>query len=258
MSSSAQIGFHAVYVEAPGGAEISSSGNAIVGSYLNTLGLPERAIARLTSPAPDDMHWLTPSEALRFGIDINVLNDEPASGPQVAPGNGVVGKNPDAKSTAQLEVEATEFVMRYVSFENEEPNRSLDLVSTAYAHQVLHFGKSKTRQEVMRDYASFVGRWPSRSYSLKPGSLAVKCAADQSRCVADGLLEYETASAERNAKSKGISSLHVELSRDGGAFAISAIDGKVLHRQIEKLTPDHGICIGPLCFGASTNESASN
>ena len=38
--------------------------------------------------------------------------------------------------------------MRYVSFENEEPNRSLDLVSNAYAHQVLHFGKLKTRQEV--------------------------------------------------------------------------------------------------------------
>ena len=231
MSSSAQIGFHAVYVKESGVPEISAPGNAIVGSYLNTLGLPEVAIRNLTSAAPSDMHWLTPNEALKFGIDINVLNDEPASEPQVSPGNGVVGKTPDAKSTGQLEAEATKFIMRYVSFENEEPNKSLDLVSNAYAHQVLHFGKLKTKQEVLRDYASFVGRWPSRNYTLQPGSLAVKCAADQSRCVADGLLEYEASSAERNAKSKGISSLHIELSRDGEAFVISAIDGKVLHRQ---------------------------
>ena len=257
MTSSAQIGFHAVYVDEAGVPEISAPGNAVVGSYLNTLGLPEVAIRNLTSAAPNDMHWLTPSEALRFGIEINVLVDDPTPGPQAAPGNGTVAKS-DAASTAQLEAEATDFIRRYVSFENEEPNRSLDLVSTAYAQEVQHFGKLKTRQEVLREYANFVGRWPSRSYSLKPGSLAVKCAADQSRCTADGLLECETASTERNAKSKGITSLHLELSRNGGAFAISAIDGKVLHREFDKVSANRGFCIGPFCIGAATNEKASN
>ena len=256
MTSSAQIGFHAVYVDEAGVPEISSSGNAIVGSYLNALGLPEVAVLKLTSAAPNDMHWLTPSEALSFGIEINVLADDQTSGPQAAPGSGAVGKKTDTTSIAQLEAEATDFVKRYVGFENEEPNRSLDLVSTAYTQQVLHFGKLKTKQEVLRDYANFVGRWPSRTYSLKPGSLAVKC-ANQSQCAADGLLEYETASTERNAKSKGISSLHMELSRNGGAFAISAIDGKVLHREFDKFSANRGLCIGSLCIGG-TNEKASN
>jgi formylglycine-generating enzyme required for sulfatase activity len=85
MSSSAQIGFHAVYVDESGVPEISAPGNAIVGSYLNALGLPEAAVLKLTSAAPNDMHWLTPSEASRFGIDINVLNDDPAAGPQAVP-----------------------------------------------------------------------------------------------------------------------------------------------------------------------------
>ena len=81
---------------------------------------------------------------------------------------------------------------------------------------------------------------------------------NQSQCAADGLLEYETASTERNAKSKGISSLHMELNRNGGAFAISAIDGKVLHREFDKISANRGFCIGPLCIGAATNEKASN
>lgn len=49
MSSSAQIGFHAAYLmNAPSGLpEVSSSANAVIGAYLNALGLPEVAISRL-------------------------------------------------------------------------------------------------------------------------------------------------------------------------------------------------------------------
>jgi hypothetical protein len=250
-----RIGFHAVYVEAPGGTEISPSGNAIVGSYLSTLGLPEAAILNLTSAAPNDMHWLTPTEALRFGIDVIVRDGGASSAPQAESGNSTLGKTPEATPADLLEQQASEFIKRYVSFENEERNRSLELVSTAYAQQVLHFGKLKTKQEVLADYASFTERWPSRNYSLKPG-LVVKC-ADQSRCVADGLLEWDAASAERNAKSTGITSLHIELGREAGTFAIVAIDGKVLHHRLDKLNPDRRFCLGPLCIGG-TNDGASN
>ena len=129
MTSSAQIGFHAVYVDEAGVPEISSSGNAIVGSYLNALGLPEVAVLKLTSAAPNDMHWLTPREALSFGIEINVLADDQTSGTQATPGNGAVGKRTDATSTAQLEAEASDFVKRYVGFENEEPTHDPSILS---------------------------------------------------------------------------------------------------------------------------------
>jgi hypothetical protein len=42
MSPSAKIGFHAAYIS--GSNEISSSGNTIVGSYLNSLGFTDTAI----------------------------------------------------------------------------------------------------------------------------------------------------------------------------------------------------------------------
>jgi len=258
MSSSARIGFHAVYVNASGVPEISSSGNAVVGSYLNSLGLPEAAVLKLTSAAPNDMQWLTPTEAVQFGIDVTVRDIGTVAAPQAAAGTSAVAKAPQATPISQLEAQASDFVRRYVSFENEEPNKSLELVSTAYALQVLHFGKLKTRQEVLTDYASFIERWPSRKYNLKPGSLKVNCSADQSQCVADAVLDWETSSADRNAKSRGVTSWHLVLSRDGGAFAIAAIDGKVLDRHLSKLNLDRGFCLGPLCLRAGANESGAN
>jgi hypothetical protein len=50
---------------------VSSSANALVGAYLNQLGLPFKAIAYITEPPPSDIHWLTFDEARQNGIDVS-------------------------------------------------------------------------------------------------------------------------------------------------------------------------------------------
>ncbi len=49
--------------------------NALVGAYLDQLGLSLDAIAHsITSASPTDMQWLTPQDARgRLGIDFTVL-----------------------------------------------------------------------------------------------------------------------------------------------------------------------------------------
>ena len=145
----------------------------------------------------------------------------------------------------QLETLASEFVIRYVSFENEKPERSLTLVATAYAPLVLHFGKWKTREEVLASYRRFIKQWPNRRFTVKPGSLTVSCAVDQSQCVVDVILNGEASSSERKKESIGLMSRHIVLDRDGNNFAIAAFDGK------DFPNPDRGFCLGPLCFGKS-------
>jgi hypothetical protein len=109
------------------------------------------------------------------------------------------------------------------------------------------------------DYARFVERWPRRKYALKPGSLKVSCFIDKSQCVVDALLDWEVENSERNARSTGVTSWHVLLSRDSSDFAIASIDGKVLERHMHKLNPDLRFCLGPFCFGQSgNNESGAN
>jgi hypothetical protein len=77
MADGAQIGFHAAF-DSQSGQE-SGVGNAVVGAYLNRIGLPYAAVIYITAAAPTSMTWLTVSEAKRNGIDVAPLN---APGPR--------------------------------------------------------------------------------------------------------------------------------------------------------------------------------
>ena len=74
ISDTALVGFHAVYTAQAGETQISSAGNAIVGAYLNQLGLPTSAIVYITSAPPDGMQWLNFADAQRVGIEVKRLN----------------------------------------------------------------------------------------------------------------------------------------------------------------------------------------
>ena len=67
MSAESKIGFHAAYNEA--GKE-TGIGNALVGAYLNKIGLPYSAVVYITQAAPDSMTWLSFVDAEKRGIDV--------------------------------------------------------------------------------------------------------------------------------------------------------------------------------------------
>jgi hypothetical protein len=70
MAAGATVGFHAVYAADDPQRRADSVGNALVGAYLNQLGLPSRAIAYIAETQPDDIRWLTFDDAERIGIDV--------------------------------------------------------------------------------------------------------------------------------------------------------------------------------------------
>jgi hypothetical protein len=78
MGPQAQIGFHAAYDGES--LQITSSGNALVGAYLNKLGLPYSAVAYLTSASPNSVTWLSKPDAERLGIEVATFNaDRPVA-----------------------------------------------------------------------------------------------------------------------------------------------------------------------------------
>ena len=81
MSRNSRVGFHAAYKEISGVASESGMGNALVGAYLNSLGLPTRAVAYITAAAPDSMQWLTQSDAIAVGIDATLYEIEGSNPP---------------------------------------------------------------------------------------------------------------------------------------------------------------------------------
>lgn len=74
MSASAHVGFHAVYTDKNGRPMVSSAGNALVGAYLNELGLSSSAVIYITSAAPTQMQWLSLDDAQQAGIDVKLLS----------------------------------------------------------------------------------------------------------------------------------------------------------------------------------------
>jgi peptidoglycan hydrolase-like protein with peptidoglycan-binding domain len=86
MDRGARIGFHAASMQTESGRVVTSAGNAIVGAYLNRLGIPILAIYHLTQQPPEKMKWLSLAEARELKIDVLALdlnspsrgNDQPA------------------------------------------------------------------------------------------------------------------------------------------------------------------------------------
>jgi hypothetical protein len=74
MGEQALIGFHAAYRKEPTGTSESGMGNAVLGAYLNSIGLSEAAVAYVTMAAPKSMTWLTLEEAAKYGIDVRPLS----------------------------------------------------------------------------------------------------------------------------------------------------------------------------------------
>jgi hypothetical protein len=89
MATNSFIGFHAAYVEKEGRAAETGVGNALLGSYLNQIGLSESAVIYITIRAPNEMNWLTLREAERNGIDVKLFQGAP-----IATSGSPVGNSP--------------------------------------------------------------------------------------------------------------------------------------------------------------------
>ena len=70
MQRGAKIGFHAAYIENRASRTESGVGNALVGSYLTQIGLPETAVIYVTKAAPTQLTLLTLQDAQRIGIEV--------------------------------------------------------------------------------------------------------------------------------------------------------------------------------------------
>jgi hypothetical protein len=79
MGPSAQVGFHSASVP-PGasGPPAGDIGNALMGAYLNRIGLPDRAVIYITKAAPEAITWLSLADAAQQGIDVALFTPAPA------------------------------------------------------------------------------------------------------------------------------------------------------------------------------------
>lgn len=76
LDGTSKLGFHVAYRVVDGKASESGVGNALVGAYLNQIGLPDNAIIYVTSAPPEGIEWLTADKGPTVGITYEPLRAE--------------------------------------------------------------------------------------------------------------------------------------------------------------------------------------
>jgi hypothetical protein len=215
----AKVGFHAAYVQKGGTTTESGPGNAVLGAYLDQIGLPEDAIVYITQAAPSSMKWLNMEEAAQHGIEVALLPPTDAA-PAADP--AAVAASADQPPQPSLAGRATGLVMSLAAHWSEPNAETLRALDDLYVDKVFYHGKLTARQAVLVDKRRFAERWPQRSYKIRPHSVSATCNALSEVCRVQGIMDRALANSATNTKSQDVASFDFSVARSGDALKIAA------------------------------------
>jgi len=209
------VGFHTAYILKTAGPAESGPGNAILGAYLNQIGLSEEAILYITHAAPTSVQWMSLEEAAEYGIVVAKL---PPAGVR-PPADDPVGTPHPQGSPEQRAIDFVHSLFERWSGPNAE---LLPVLDRLYTEKVLYHGKSTPRQSVLLSKRRFAGRWTQRNYDIRPGSLSATCAAAGGTCRVKGSLSWKLHEAKTTASSRGVASFAYSIVLKDSGPQISA------------------------------------
>lgn len=228
MGAGSKVGFHAAYIQKGGATAESGPGNAVLGAYLDQIGLPEDAIIYITQAAPSSMKWLTMDEAAQHGIDVALLppaDPAPAAAPGTATATAAaaaaVVTAPEPPPLTGLAARAIGRVSELAARWSSPNAEMLGALDEFYGDKVFYHGKVVPRQAVLSEKKYFAERWPQRSYKIRPHSLSVSCNAAEV-CRVQGVMDRELANAKTNATSRDVTSFDYSFARAGESLRIAS------------------------------------
>jgi hypothetical protein len=202
MGRKALIGFHAAY-NADSGQE-TGVGNALVGAYLNEIGLPYKAVFYITSAAPTSMTWLTLADAQQEGINVSPLDSQATT---------AVSKS--SPRLSQLRHRSKTFIASLYQMTSQPVDAST--LRAFYADRVRYYGDEMSQDQVVFRIQKFIARWPIRKYEPIDRTISINCDIGSLICAADGNLLFDDASPARNERSSGRATFQYLLSFASGS-----------------------------------------
>lgn len=226
LEPSARIGFHSAYTNDWRNRPAESrGGNALLGAYLNRLGLTDRAIYYITDPAPTRIAWLTETDAQSLGIEVSLYGA--ATTIPSAPRATAAETAPQGN----LEQAASQFPAAYFEQTAQRPEIALDYFENTYAEDVTFNGALVPRAQVMAIRRRQAERWPEQSYAVRPDSVAVRCNSGSGLCEVSGITDWEWSSWGRGARANGSSRFWFQISLENNAPVIRAETLSVINRD---------------------------
>jgi hypothetical protein len=171
-----------------------------------------------TAVAADDGQLDDTADAAPAHTDISTLN---------ADGEASAYQPPQSPNVSDIEARLARFVTQfYLSGENVSP----DILRGIYASKVNYFGKPGTPLDrIVRDKLSYYSRWPSREFTLQPGTLAIRPLRNAGRVYElTFVYDFKVASATKRTGGTGYARLQVDLAEGKGKIVRET--GKVIDR----------------------------
>lgn len=130
----------------------------------------------------------------------------------------------------ELRERASRLVHDFFAATSGTSEEALAFVARSFAPTVRHYGSVRTREDLIREHDQYMARWPVRSYRIEPQSLSVSCDQSGATCLVSGLVDFDCASPERGAVSRGVSSFSLRLAMRPEGAMITSDDGTVVRR----------------------------
>lgn len=219
-----EIGFHAAYTVEASQPKESRMANALVGAYLNQLGLSEDAIGYITAASPNSMQWLHEREANAVGIAMVMLSDNETD---IVAGTQA---EPPAALQSGAESEIAGLVESYHHHWSASGDVTYGYVRQYYADQVMFYGMAVEQSDIYADKLKFSKRWPLRNYRMKAGSLDVDCFS-ATDCHASYVVEFDASSPARKKSASGLSRGFISLHRFPEGWKITQETSEVIARR---------------------------
>lgn len=214
MGQGASVGFHAAYILKSYGPIESGSGNAILGAYLNQLGLSENAILHVTKTAPTSIQWMSLEDVTEQGIAAAPLSPQHAAQGSGSAGGATQEGNPGRR--------AIDFVRSLLAQWSRPGPEALPAIEGLYAETVVYHGNSTSRDAVLRSKRRIADRWSERTYTIRPGSLTATCAKDGGACRVKGVVSWKYFEPKTAKRSTGHGSFEYRVVLAGAAPQITA------------------------------------
>ena len=175
-------------------------------TYMIEMGADPRLLQLSLSVAPNDMRYLTASEMAEYKV---TTSEAPATVSQTA--GSSTPSLPDSQAAKQDETStdatrAKEFLLAYHDAWSQPNMDALRFMETAYAEEVVFYGKALSRPAVMDEKRNFAERWPRRAYILRNSPLEVLCT---DTCNVSGIVDWFAHSPERRRMSSGSAEFRV-------------------------------------------------
>jgi hypothetical protein len=228
MTRQAKIGFHAASLN---GVE-KGKGNALVGAYMNRLGLGYDAIGWATNASPNDVSLLTPANAKELGIDVNVLepDNKQANATPTAPAQPrAIPPVPAPAQNPSLQAEAMRTVTKLIMNPSNDAETYRPFYSSPY---MTYYGSLMPTDQAITKIKEFITRWPRRTYRIK--SINADCRT--ATCTVSGVVQFQAEGYTK--RSVGTASFEMLMNNYNSAntLLITAENGKALTRQTTDLT----------------------